>query len=157
MASTSLALQKSLYRIRVVPTFLPPLRKRTGDIEALTRHFIDQFNQQGLRRIETISPAALEAMENYPWPGNVRELRNVIEHAFIIGEGKVLELQDLTPELRGEPPPGEELEMGSLRLDERERLRAILNKHKGRKGAAAAELGISRSTLWRKLYQYNLR
>jgi two-component system response regulator AtoC len=146
-----------LYRIRVVPIFLPPLRKRTGDIEALTQHFIDQFNQQGLRRIETISSDALEAMNNYPWPGNVRELRNVIEHAFIIGEGKVLELQDLTPELRGEPPPGEELEIGSLQLDERERLRAILNKHKGRKGAAAAELGISRSTLWRKLYQYNLR
>jgi len=146
-----------LYRIRVVPIFLPPLRKRTGDIEALTRHFIDQFNQQGLRRIETISPDALEAMKNYPWPGNVRELRNVIEHAFIIGEGKALELHDLTPELRGEPPPGEELEIGSLQLDERERLRAILNKHKGRKGAAAAELGISRSTLWRKLYQYNLR
>jgi transcriptional regulator with PAS, ATPase and Fis domain len=146
-----------LYRIRVVPIFLPPLRKRTGDIEALTRHFIDQFNQQGLRRIETISPDALEAMKNYPWPGNVRELRNVIEHAFIIGEGKALELQDLTPELHGEPPPGEELEIGSLRLDERERLRAILNKYRGRKGAAAAELGISRSTLWRKLYQYNLR
>jgi transcriptional regulator with PAS, ATPase and Fis domain len=146
-----------LYRIRVVPIFLPPLRKRTGDIEALGWHFIDQFNQQGLRRIETISSDALEAMNNYPWPGNVRELRNVIEHAFIIGEGKVLELQDLTPELRGEPPSGEELEIGSLQLDERERLRAVLNKHKGRKAAAAAELGISRSTLWRKLYQYNLR
>jgi two-component system, NtrC family, response regulator AtoC len=146
-----------LYRIRVVPIFLPPLRKRSGDIEALAWHYIDQFNRQGLRHIERISPDALRALTGYPWPGNIRELRNVIEHAFIIGEGEVLEIQDLTPELRGEPPPGEEVELHTLQLDERERLRAVLNKHKGRKTEAAAELGISRSTLWRKLYQHHLR
>lgn len=145
-----------LYRIRVVPIFLPPLRRRTGDIEALAWHFIAQFNKQGLRRVQKISQAALQAIKTYPWPGNVRELRNVIEHAFIIGDGEVLDIQDLTPELRGEPPPGEEIEARSLQLDERERLLAALNQHKGRKAAAAAELGISRSTLWRKLYQYGL-
>jgi transcriptional regulator of acetoin/glycerol metabolism len=81
----------------------------------------------------------------------------VIEHDCIIGEGEVLDIQDLTPEQRGEPPPVEEVETRSLQLDERERLRAALNKHKGRKLEAAAELGISRSTLWRKLYQHDPR
>ncbi len=80
----------------------------------------------------------------------------MIEHVCIIGEGEVLDIEDLTPELRGEPPPGEEVETRSLQLDERERLRVVLYKHKGRKTEAAAKLGISRS-LWRKLYQHNLR
>jgi transcriptional regulator of acetoin/glycerol metabolism len=73
------------------------------------------------------------------------------------GEGEVLDIQDLTPEQRAEPPPGGEVETLSLQLDERKRLRAVLNKHKGRKLEAATELGISRSMLWRKLYQFNLR
>lgn len=145
-----------LYRIRVVPIFLPPLRQRTNDIEALTWHFIAQFNRQGLRHVEVISQEALQAIQAYPWPGNIRELRNVIEHAFIIGEGEVLEIQDLTPELRGEPPPGEEAEAHPGKSEERERLRSLLDKHKGRKGKAAAELGISRSTFWRRLSRYNL-
>ena len=73
------------------------------------------------------------------------------------GEGEVLDIQDLTPEQRAEPPPSGEVETLSLQLDERKRLRAVLNKHKGRKLEAATELGISRSLLWRKLYQFNLR
>ena len=69
----------------------------------------------------------------------------------------MLDIPGVTPELRGEPPPGGEVETLSLQLDERKRLRAVLNKHKGRKLEAATELGISRSMLWRKLYQFNLR
>jgi two-component system response regulator AtoC len=147
-----------MYRIRVVPLFLPPLRQRTGDIEALVWHFIDQFNEHGLRRVEAVSRAAMEALLYYSWPGNIRELRNVIEHVFVVGEGAVLDMQDLTPELRGEPPPGEEPAVEkSLQQLERERIVAALTKHHGRKAAAAAELGISRSTLWRKLYEHRLR
>jgi two-component system, NtrC family, response regulator AtoC len=146
-----------LYRIRVVPLFVPSLRERTGDIEALVWHFIDEFNEQGLRRVEAVSREAMEAFLRYPWPGNIRELRNVIEHAFVVGEDSVLMLQDLTPELRGEPPAGESPPAEpSLRQIERERIVAALAKHHGRKAAAAAELGISRSTLWRKLYEHRL-
>jgi transcriptional regulator with PAS, ATPase and Fis domain len=147
-----------MYRIRVVPLFLPPLRQRTGDIEALVWHFIDQFNKQGWRRVEAVSCAAMDALLHYPWPGNIRELRNVIEHAFVVGEGPVVEIGDLTPELRSEPPPDEEPRGDqSLHQMERERIVAALAKHHGRKAAAAAELGISRSTLWRKLYEHHLR
>jgi transcriptional regulator with PAS, ATPase and Fis domain len=147
-----------LYRIRVVPLFLPALRERTGDIEALVWHFIDQFNEQGLRRVEAVSREAMEALLRYPWPGNIRELHNVIEYAFVVGEDAVLDLPDLTPELRGEPPAGEHRGAEpSLRQLERERILTALTKHRGRKAAAAAELGISRSTLWRKLYEHHLR
>lgn len=147
-----------LYRIRVVPLFVPALRERTGDIEALVWHFIDQFNEQGLRRVEAVSRDAMEALLRYSWPGNIRELHNVIEHAFVVGEDTVLALPDLTPELRGEPPAGEQPGTEpSLRQLERERILTALTKHRGRKAAAAAALGISRSTLWRKLYEHHLR
>lgn len=146
------------YRIRVVPLFLPPLRQRTGDIEALVWHFIDQFNEQGLRRVEAVSREAMAALMSYPWPGNIRELRNVIEHAFVVGEDSVLAVQDLVPELRGEPPSGGQLPSEpSLQQMERKQIVAALAKHRGRKAAAAAELGISRSTLWRKLYEHHLQ
>lgn len=95
----------------------------------------------------------MEALLRYPWPGNIRELDDVIEHAFVVGEDTILDLSDLAPELRGELPPTEP----SLRQLERERILTALAKHHGRKAAAAAELGISRSTLWRKLYEHQLR
>lgn len=146
------------YRIRVVPLFLPPLRERTGDVQALLWRFINQFNTQGFRQIDAVNRAAMNALLQYPWPGNIRELRNVIEHAFIVGEGPVLEIEDLTPELRGEPPPGEPLvtELSLLQL-ERAQIAAALSKHHGRKAAAAKDLGMSRSTLWRKLHEHHFR
>ncbi len=143
------------YRIRVVPIFLPPLRQRSGDIEALFWHFIDHFNTEGLRRVEAVRRDAMEALLAFAWPGNVRELRNVVEHAFVIGEGPVLERADLTPELRGEPPPGEEPE-STLREIERLRLLEALRRSGGRRHGAARELGLSRSTLWRKLKEHRL-
>ncbi len=145
------------YRLRVVPVFLPPLRARTGDIEGLLFHFIARFNQQGWRQVDSVHHHALEALRQYPWPGNVRELRNVVEHAFIVGEGPVLELADLPPELRGEPPPEDTVAGGAtVRSVERERILAMLTQHAGRRGAVARELGMSRSTLWRKMREHRL-
>src|SRR5881397_3169890 len=143
------------YRMRVVPLFLPPLRERRGDIEALFWHFVDRMNHGGPRRIEGVTRAAMDSIRSYPWPGNVRELRSAVEYAFVVGEGPLLEVEDLTPELRGQTPPG--IPSLSLADTEREHMLRVLAKHKGRKAAAAAELGISRSTLWRRLYAYHLR
>ncbi len=139
-----------MYRIRVVPLFLPRLAERDGDVEVLTWHFIDQFNRQGLRHVEDISEDALDALLAYGWPGNIRELRNVLEHAFAIGEGPVLTVDDLTPELRGEPPPIDR-HVRTAVDDERERILAALRRTRGRKAEAAEMLGMSRSTLWRKM------
>jgi two-component system response regulator AtoC len=146
------------YRIRVVPIFLPPLRQRTGDIEALTWHFIDRFNDQGLRHVHAVAQEAMQALLSYRWPGNVRELRNVVEHAFVVGEGPVLTLEELTPELRGEPPPEDYVSASQPVHDsERQRIVAVLVTHRGSRSATARALGISRSTLWRKLAQHHIQ
>ena len=94
-----------MYRVRVVPLYLPRLADRTGDVEALTWYFMDQFNLRGGRVIENIERRAMDCMLAWPWPGNVRELRNVLEYAYAVGEGDILRCADLTPELRGEGPP----------------------------------------------------
>jgi two-component system response regulator AtoC len=143
------------YRLRVVPLHLPPLRERLGDVEALFWHFFDKENQRGLRRIEGLTRTAMDAIRSYLWPGNVRELRSAVEYAFVVSEGPIIEVGDLTPEVRGEPPQGTPPQ--TLVDGERERILVALSKHRGRKGAAAADLGISRSTLWRKLYIHRLR
>ncbi len=142
------------YRMRVVPLSLPPLRERQGDVEALFWHFIDEMNRGGLRRVEGVTRTAMDAVRTYSWPGNVRELRSAVEYAFVVGEGPTLDVDDLLPEIRGEQLPEGP---GPWPVDnERERILAALAKHRGRRAAAARELGISRSTLWRRLYAYRL-
>jgi transcriptional regulator with PAS, ATPase and Fis domain len=146
------------YRIRVFPVYVPPLRDRSGDIEALVWHFVAELNKESSRRIKSISRAAMNILREYPWPGNVRELHSAIEYSFVVVDGPVLDVEHLTPDLRIEPL----LSLGTARSPiqgdpERERLAAAMAKHEGRVGTAAAELGISRQTLWRKLYAYGLK
>lgn len=159
-----------MYRLRVVVLYLPRLAERTGDVEALTWHFIREFNAWGYRTISSIDHDALELMRAYSWPGNVRELRNNIESAYAIGEGPSLGVEDLAPELRGIEPPGPPLPVeqpreplaapalpwrgsfGEARLAaERSELIEALSAAGGHRGEAAKRLGMSRSTLWRKL------
>ncbi len=146
-----------MYRIRVVPLFLPALRDRPGDVEALTWHFVDHFNalaRADTRRVDAIDHRALAALVAYDWPGNVRELRNVIEYAFAVGTGPHLTLDELTPELRGEAPPDGTPPTAAER--ERRRILDALDATGGRKGEAAEQLGMSRSTLWRKMKEHRL-
>ncbi len=143
------------YRMRVVPLSLPPLRDREGDVEALFWHFVDAMNGQGLRRIEGATRAAMDAIRAYSWPGNVRELQSAVEYAFVVGEGPIFDVPDLTPEVSGQP--ADATAVVSLADAERHRLVAALARHNGRKGLAARELGMSRSTLWRKLSVHGLR
>ncbi len=144
-----------MYRIRVVPLFLPALAERDGDVELLFQHFIDQFNDRGLRRVDRISADALDAMRGYAWPGNVRELRNVVEHAFAIGQGPEITLEQLTPELRGIAPPDDGPPTTAAEV-ERQRIVDALRRSRGRKGAAADDLNMSRSTLWRKMRELRI-
>lgn len=145
-----------MYRIRVVPLFLPRLADRDGDVELLAWHFIDEFAEESPREITGISDEAMRAMRMYEWPGNVRELRNVIQHACIVGTGEVLELSELTPELRGEPPPNDpDRELTETEL-ERRRLVDALQEAGGQKKRAAEILDISRTTLWRKLKEHGI-
>ena len=146
-----------MYRVRVVPLFLPPLRARPGDVEALVWHFIDHFNGLYERRVEGITEEAMGYMLAYEWPGNVRELRNVLEYAFAVGIGPVIHCRDLTPELRGEGPPvSVEIQPLNAHDQERQRILQALSEAKGRKGRAAELLGVPRSTLWRKMREHQL-
>ncbi len=145
-----------MYRIRVVPLFLPRLSERGKDIEVLAWRFIEEFNKQKQRVIKAIDAAALEALYAYNWPGNIRELRNNIEYAFVMGHGEVLRLGDLTPEVRGEPFHVQSVSHPNLRQDEIQSIREALRVCKNKRLEAAKRLGISRATLWRKIREYDL-
>ena len=135
-----------MFRLRVVPIFLPPLRQRPLDIDLLLRTFADEFNRRGPRVVTGFSPEAMRALLDHPWPGNVRELRNVVEYAFAVGRGPFIELSELPPELRErrrEPP-----QRGPGR-GEAARIEEALERAGGDLDRAAASLGVSRTTFWR--------
>ncbi|MFW5967852.1 MAG: sigma-54 interaction domain-containing protein [Persicimonas sp.] len=147
--------QDLMYRVRVIPLFLPRLIDRTGDIEALTWHFIDVFNQRKRRTLEAVSIEAMDLLESHRWPGNVRELRNVIEYAYVLGEGDTLVADQLPPELHGEPPPTQ-TERNQATDDEEARIRQALRDTDGNRTEAASRLDMSRTTLWRKMKEYQI-
>ena len=137
-----------MFRLRVVPLFLPPLRARRGDIELLLHQFIARFNRRGPRHVHSVAPDAMRLLLDHPWPGNVRELQNVVEYAFAVGRGPEIMISELPPEFREAPasrPPRAELEPE----DEADAIRAALQAERGHVGRAAARLGVSRPTFWR--------
>ncbi|HYE34461.1 sigma-54 interaction domain-containing protein [Methylocaldum sp.] len=144
-----------MYRLRVVPIFLPPLRERRQDIGLLLQHFIDQHNIHGPRRIQRIEPDAMRMLLDHRWPGNVRELQNVVEYAFAVGRGEVLQLDDLPPEFR-EEPASPTAAASSAGENEAERISQALTAAQGAIDRAAQMLGMSRATFWRKRKKYGL-
>ena len=139
-----------MYRLRVVPIFLPPLRERRADIPALLWQFIGQRNLTGPRVVDSVAPDAMRAMLDHRWTGNVRELRNVVDYAFAVGRGPEIQRSQLPPELRQDPVSGPARPRPVAESDEAERLRAALRAAGGHVGRAAASLGMSRPTFWRK-------
>jgi transcriptional regulator with PAS, ATPase and Fis domain len=150
-----------MYRLRVIPLYLPPLRERRGDVALLANRFVAELGARFDREVERITPGALAALEDYDWPGNVRELRNAIEYAFVMGEGSVITDAELPPEVRGEHdgtvPKVNAPEAGDPSLPaEARRIVRALERSGGHHGRAAAALGMSRTTLWRRLKKYGL-
>ena len=144
-----------MFRLRVIPIRLPPLRERPCDVQLITAKIIDELNARGRRQVERISPAAQAALERHTWPGNVRELRNVLAYAFAIGEGPILEAADLPPELTSSPLADEVTVEGprdaGASSDEARSIRDALARTGGNKERAAKLLGLSRVTLWRRM------
>ncbi len=165
-----------MYRLRVIPLFLPPLRDRLQDIEPLAWRFITELQVDANRNVSRIGPGALRALLEYRWPGNVRELRNVIEYALVMGEGPVVTEADLPSEVVASAPDtgqapllnqsamdvrdaiaGEKNAGGEPRLPaEARKLLTALERAGGHHGRAAQSLGVSRVTLWRKLRKWGL-
>jgi transcriptional regulator with PAS, ATPase and Fis domain len=147
-----------MYRLRVVPIFIPPLRERREDIGLLIWHFIQQHNAENFRRIDKIEPLAMRTLLDHAWLGNVRELQNVVEYAFAVGRGSTLRLSELPPEFR-EPQPIEHRAKAMVKHateQEATAIRLALSEHNGSITAAAQALGMSRATFWRKRKQYGL-
>jgi two-component system response regulator AtoC len=152
-----------MYRLRVVPLYLPPLRARGDDLELITRALIDEFNatyataHHRRRVVRGCSPEAALAFRAYRWPGNIRELRNAIEYALIMGDGDLIELEHLPPELRGEGPTAEPPPLtGPIEAAERGVILSALASAKGKRAEAARLLSMSRATLWRKMRAHGL-
>lgn len=146
-----------MYRLRVVPIFIPPLRERREDIHLLLWHFIKRHNQANSRVIDQIEPEAMKVLIDHHWPGNIRELQNVIEYAFVVGSGQQLKIQDLPPEFREIIVKKEEKTKPVIsHVNEAEMIQQALEQHQGRITAAANSLGMSRATFWRKRKTYNI-
>ena len=141
------------YRINVIRLELPSLRDRREDIPLLIDHFIDRFNRLQEKNIAAVSDDVLALLMSHDFPGNARELENIIEHGFVLCRGGLIELEHLPPELtcggRGVDIPRRT--GATLRSLEECHIVDALRRHRGNRKAAAAELGIHPSTLFRKI------
>jgi len=135
------------YRLAVVQIHLPPLRDRKDDIPLLAQLFLQQFASQSGKTGIVFAPEAVSALQHHAWPGNVRELQNRVRRAVIMSGGKRLNAQDLELDHPTAPVLGVSLREARESL-EREMIRKALRKHSGKITAAAAELAISRPTLY---------
>lgn len=145
------------YRINVVKLDLPPLARRKEDIPLLAEHFIDRFNRLQNKNILGLSHETLAIFMDHDWPGNIRELENVLEYAFILCRGGLIEPSCLPEHLRGEVSRyREQLHATTLKNIEKEAILKALERHHWRRMATARELGIDKNTLRRKMIRHGL-
>ncbi len=146
------------YRINVVRLRLPDLRERREDIPLLIDRFVAKYNRMQGKEVAGVSDAVLAVLMAHDYPGNVRELENIIEHAFVLCRSGVIEVQHLPPGLHGIRGQTSRRGQSGLTLRELEALhiRDAFRRHQGHRAAAARELGINPSTLFRKLKMLGL-
>lgn len=163
------------YRLRVVPIEVPPLRQRREDIEPLAEHLIERITKRSGRSLR-LAPDVMPALLRYAWPGNVRELENALEFAVAVCRQQVIQVRDLPPEIANpesglspKPLPTGLTDIGQIVRrrahhedlagdvdSEKERLARALEEHQWRRDATARALGMSRTTLWRKMREHGL-
>ena len=146
------------YRLNVFSLKLPPLRERSEDIAAIARYYLAQYAKQyGVQfDVAAVYASVEDALHSYSWPGNVRELQNFVERLVVncaARPGDALEqreIEQILPELYL-PQPRTEFARGSLREQEADAIRLAMHKFNGDKNRVAESLGISTTTLWRRL------
>lgn len=141
------------YRIHVIRVTLPLLSERREDIPLLIEHFIARFNRLQGKDIAGVSDEVLATLMAHDFPGNIRELANIIEHAFVLCRGGMIQMEHLPPHLRTASPTAMSANLAGMTLATMEQflIRDALRRHDGNRTAAARQLGINPSTLFRKL------
>ena len=150
------------YRLNVVTIELPPLRERVEDIPILSAYFLEKYARRAGKSLRGFASDAKVALTRYHFPGNVRELENAIQRAVTIAEGDEITRADLPPTFFAPPlleaVPSDESARDAWSLDEVERdhIVRVLRRQNGNVTNTARQLGISRTTLWRKMHKYRL-
>jgi PAS domain S-box-containing protein len=140
------------YRIRVIHLHLPDLRQRREDIPLLVDHLVAKFNRLQGKDIAGVSVEAMARLMDHDFPGNVRELENIVEQAFVLCRGGIIELHHLPPELRPVAAgPTDAVGPMSLQAMEKLMITEILKRYQGDRRRASRDLGINPSTLYRKI------
>ncbi|NVJ45473.1 MAG: sigma-54-dependent Fis family transcriptional regulator [Cytophagia bacterium] len=143
-----------LYRLNTIEIELPSLRERVGDITSLAKHFLDRLTDQYGKTGLNFSRDALNVLKEYHWPGNVRELEHTIERSIIMSAGSVIEADDLL--LKPRKSTQFEADTTNLEALEKRTIEEVIKRCDGNMSKVAKELGIGRTTLYRKMEKYGL-
>jgi two-component system response regulator HydG len=143
------------YRINVIPIRTPALRDRTEDLPILVSHLLERISMVNRKRIERLSPSAMEALESYEWPGNVRQLINALEYAAITCKSDTINPADL-PEYLFKRVPSSQFPSHAKHHRDRDKVIEALGKFGGNRTLAARHLGVSRVTLWKIIKELSI-
>lgn len=147
------------YRINVIRLTIPPLRERSDDIPHLAHHFLKKFSQKQKKEVKNISDQTMDILMNHQWPGNVRELENVIEHSVALTINKSISLYNLPQNLQnlnGKLKLSDSRDPTTLKEIEKNYIQEVLQANSWNYDIACKQLGIGRTTLWRKLKEYKI-
>lgn len=144
------------YRLKVVEVNIPPLRDRREDIPLLVNHFLNKLNKKLQKEIMAISSDVQKIFMKYPWPGNVRELEHVMEHAFIFSQQKTITIDTLPQSLK-EFIETKNIPLQEIDINDPQTILCILEKVKWNRAEAARQLGVSRSTFYRKIEELKIK
>lgn len=145
------------YRLNVMSIHLPALRERKEDLPLLAEHFIQKYSREVKKDISKIEPGFLECLTKYDWPGNVRELENAVERAVVLAKDNTLLIHNLPLEIQVLASNKVAAFPSSLlQTKEREIIEQVLRDEQGNKIRAARRLGMGRTTLWRKIKEYQI-
>jgi len=146
--------QDLLYRINTIQIELPPLRDRKTDIHELAKHFLNLYANKYNKKVNSISPSAINKLQEYSWPGNVRELQHAVEKAIILSDNHQLSANDFMFKI--DEFSKVDAYGGTLEDMEKQLITAAVEKQMGNLSAVSSQLGITRQTLYNKIKKYGL-
>ncbi|MFO7877374.1 MAG: sigma 54-interacting transcriptional regulator [Desulfovermiculus sp.] len=147
------------FRLRTVPFYVPPLRKRPEDIPPLVSHFLKILNQRYHKQVRAVDPKVMRIFMKHDWPGNIRELERTLEYAFVFVKGPVIferHLPEITIKNHQQTSMEDHAGQAHKGASDKQSILLALSKSDGNRQHAADMLGISRTSLWRRMKEFNL-